>query len=182
MNMVRVLWVSGILLLMGASVAAQQGKGMRGMGMMGRGMQGMDDANFQPTLSRLTAMLDLSTDQAEKIRPLRDTLLTETAALRTEATAARQALRAAQQAGVGADSLATLRANVQASMKALMPARMRFHERIKSVLTPEQATRLDANHAEQMQRMQQMQTGKQSGKMRQCCMKGDSAGSQQSHH
>ena len=174
--MFRAMWISGLLLLVGAAAAAQQGKGM---GEMGGGMQALDDASFQPTIERLTAMLDLSIEQAEKIRPFRDTLLTETAALRTDAIAARKALRAAQQAGVDADSVATLRTGVQASMKALMPARMRFHERIKSVLTPEQATRLDAHHAKQMQ---QMRTGTQSGKMRGCCMKGDSSGSQQSHH
>jgi Spy/CpxP family protein refolding chaperone len=112
-----------------------------------------------------------------KVQPLRDSLLLETKTLRAEATEARDALRAARQAGVGADSVATLRAAVQASMKAFMPARLRFHERIKPLLTTEQAARLDAHHAEQMQ---QMESRKQSGKMRGCCMKGESPGGQPS--
>ncbi len=179
LNMFRPIWISGLLLLVCAAAAAQQGKGMGEMGGMGGGMPALDDATFPPTIERLTTLLDLSADQAMKVQPLRDSLLLETKTLRAEATEARDALRAARHAGVGADSVATLRAKAQASRKAFMPARLRFHERIKSVLTPEQATRLDAHHAE---RMQQMQTGKQSGKMRGCCRKGDSSGSQQSHH
>ena len=180
--MFRAMWISGFLLLIAAAAAAQQGKGMGGMRGMGGGMEALDDASFQPTIERLTTMLNLSTDQAETIKPFRDTLLTETAALRAEATAARNALRAAREAGVGADSITTLRAKAQASMKALMPSRMRFHERIKSVLTPEQATRLDAHHAKQMKQMQEMGAGKQSGNMRGCCKKGSASDSQASHH
>ena len=170
--MFRTLWITGILLLAGGAAAAQQGKGMRGMGGMGDGMPALDDANFQPTIERLTTMLELSADQAEKLTPFRDTLLMETATLRADATKARDALHAARRAGVGADSITTLRSKMQASMKAFMPARLRFHERIKSVLTAEQAARLDAHHTEQMQRMQQMESGKESGRKRGCCMKG----------
>lgn len=180
LNMFRTLWISGLLLLVGAAAAAQQGKGMGRMGGMGGGMPALDDATFQPTIERLTTLLDLSADQAVKLQPLRDSLLQETKTLRAEATEARDALRAGRQAGVGADSVATLRATVQASMKAFMPARLRLHERIKPLLTTEQAARLDAHHAEQMQKMQQMEGHKQSGKMRQCCMKGESSGGQPS--
>jgi Spy/CpxP family protein refolding chaperone len=172
--MFRAIWISGLLLLVGAAAGAQQGKGMGGMG---GGMPALDDATFQPTIERLTTLLDLSADQAMKVQPLRDSLLLETKTLRAEATEARDALRAARQAGVGADSVATLRATVQASMKAFMPARLRFHERIKPLLTTEQAARLDAHHAEQMQKME---SRKQSGKMRGCCMKDESPGGQPS--
>jgi hypothetical protein len=171
LNVFRTIWISGLLLLVGAAAAAQQRKGMDGMGGMDGGMPALDDATFQPTIERPTTLLGLSADQAMKMQPLRDSLLVETKSLRAEATEARDALRAGRRAGVGADSVATLRAKVQASMKAFMPARLRFHERIKPLLSTEQATRLDAHHAEQMQKME---SHKQSGKMR--------AGSQQSHH
>ena len=167
--MFRALWISSLFLLVGATAAAQQGKGMGGMG---GGMPALDDANFQPTIERLTTMLELSADQAMKMKPLRDSLLVETKTLRAEAKQAREALRNACRAGVGADSVATLRTRAQGSMKAFMPARLRFHERIKSVLTTEQAARLDAHHSKQMQH--RMQEGKKGG----CGMMGGPPGGQ----
>jgi Spy/CpxP family protein refolding chaperone len=60
-------------------------------------------------------------------------------------------------------------------MKAFMPARLRFHERIKSVLTSEQAARLDAHHSKQMEQMQKrMQEGTKGG----CGMMGGPPGGQ----
>ena len=170
--MFRALWISGLFLLVGAAAAAQQGKGMGGTG---GGMAALDDANFQPTIEHLTTMLELSADQALKMKPLRDSLLLETKTLRAEAKQGREALRNACQAGVGADSVATLRTHAQGSMKAFMPARLWFHERIKSVLTPEQAARLDAHHSKQMEQMQKrMQEGKKGG----CGMMGGPPGGQ----
>jgi len=169
--MIRTLRIAGMLLFVATVAVAQQGGhgGHAGhMGGMGGGMA-LDDQGFQPTTERLAAMLDLSPEQVAQIKPFRDSLLTETQALRAEAKQAHDALRQGCRTGVGADSVAALRSNAQASMHALMPARLRFHERIKPLLTPDQATTLDAHHAEQMK---QMQSRMQSGMGRGCGMMG----------
>ena len=176
--MVRALPIAGLLLLGASMATAQQGGHMKGMGGMGGGMA-LDDEHFQPTVERLTMMLGLTPEQAAQVTPFRDTLLAETRDLRMTAQQARDAMREGCQAHVGADSVAVLRQSAQAAMHALMPARLKFHERMKAVLTADQATKLDARHAKQMQ---QMQTRMQSGMGGGCGMMGgppsgaDSAG------
>jgi Spy/CpxP family protein refolding chaperone len=171
--MVRTLRVAGLLLCIATVAVAQQRGRMGGMG----GGMALDDQGFQPTAERLAAMLDLSPEQVALITPFRDSLLTETKTLRGQAKQAHDALRHGCRAGVGADSVTALRSTAQASMHALMPARLRFHERIKSVLTPDQAAKLDAHHAEQMKQMQsRMQSGMGGG----CGMMGRRSSGQES--
>jgi len=154
--LVRTLRIAGLLLCVATVAVAQQRGHMGGMG----GGMALDDQGFQPTTERLATMLDLTPEQVALIKPFRDSLLVETKALRAEAKQAHDALRHGCRTGVRADSVAALRSTAQAAMHALMPARLRFHERIKTALTADQAAKLDAHHAEQMKQMQsRMESG-----------------------
>lgn len=130
-----------------APIAAAQG----GMG----GGPPLDEANFRPTVPMLTTMLGLSTEQAARIAPFRDTLLAQTATQRKDALAARTALREARQTGVAGDSLDALRTKMQGIMMSMMPARMQFVASIRPLLTPAQAKTLDEHQQEMLGTMSQ---------------------------
>lgn len=119
----------------------------------GPGGMALDDAGFPPTIPMLTTMLQLTTDQAARLQPLRDTLLAESRADRERAAALQAAVRAARQGGAPADSLLRLQEVMRAAMLRLMPWRMAFHARMRPLLTPDQAQVLAQRKQEQMQRM-----------------------------
>lgn len=147
----RIVGCVTLLALAAAPAVAQQHMGRGAMS-----MSAMADSTFEPTIGMLKGMLKLTPDQVRRLQPYRDTLLAETRAGRDSARAAQDALRAARRAGAPQDSLAAARARVQAAMMALMPARMRFHERIRPVLTAEQAAMMDRMHDEHMAGMPPM--------------------------
>jgi len=144
------------ILLAAATPAVAQGMGM------GTGQGGgppLDDADFRPTVAQLQTLLDLTPEQATTAAMWRDSLVAETRGLRAAAQGAMADMRAAMARGVGADSMAVFRGRMQGAMMALMPARMRFMERLKSVLTKEQAATLDEHHRKQMEMMSGMHSG-----------------------
>jgi hypothetical protein len=117
-------------------------QGVQGdMGMMGM----MDDASFAPTLPALQLLLTLSQNQLRRVVPLRDSMLAETRETRGEAAQVSTAIKAARDAGVGSDSLAVLRDRMEGLEQKLMPARLRFQEALKPMLTREQRGTLDAH-------------------------------------
>lgn len=146
-----------LLALAGATQAQAQG-GMRS-GMRGGGMPPLDDASFRPTVAQLTTMLTLTSEQAAKITPLRDSLLLQTRAHREEATRARTDMIAARRAGVGPDSMLVLRDRMQTTMMAMLPARLAFHDKVRALLTPEQARIMDARQQEMLGTMGQRMNG-----------------------
>lgn len=155
----RRLTILTILTLASASLAHAQGGGGMGGG-MGMGMS-MDDANFRPTISMLTTMLHLTPEQIQKATPLRDSLLVTTRAARAEAQTARTGMQQARRAGVSTDSLNILRQKTQSIMMGMMPARMQFHNQLRTLLTPEQATILDAHQQDMLGTMGQRMQGTQ---------------------
>ena len=104
----------------------------------------MDDASFAPTLPALQLVLTLSQNQLRRVVPLRDSMLAETRVTRGEAAQVWMAMKAARDAGVGSDSLAVLRDRMEGLEQKLMPARLRFQEALKPMLTREQRGTLDA--------------------------------------
>lgn len=147
--MMRILPTAvAILIALTAPLAAQGGGGMGG--------PPLGDDDFPPTVAMLTTMLDLTAAQAERVRPFRDSLLLATRDARAGARAARDAMQSARRAGVGADSLAALRAELQHRMMGLMPFRMQFLDRVRTLLTPAQQRTLDARREEMLGRMGEM--------------------------
>ena len=150
-------WVAVLCLLVGAlaaPAAAQHDTGRpadrRAQGV--QGVQGdigmmamMDDASFAPTLPALQLLLTLSQNQLRRVVPLRDSMLAETRETRGEAAQVSTAMKAARDAGVGSDSLAVLRDRMEGLEQKLMPARLRFQEALKPMLTREQRGTLDAH-------------------------------------
>ncbi len=145
------------LLLVLALAAATQAEAQGGM--RGGGMPPLDDASFRPTIAKLTTLLSLTSDQAARITPLRDSLLIQTRTQRDEATRMRTDFRAARRAGVSADSLTVLRDRMRTTMMGMMPARLDFHNKMRALLTPEQARILDAHEQEMMGTMGQRMSG-----------------------
>lgn len=142
-----------LLTLAGATHAQAQG------GMRGGGMPPLDDAGFRPTIAQLTTMLTLTSAQTARIAPLRDSLLLQTRAQREAATRARMEMMAARRAGASSDSLTVLRDRMRTTMLALMPARLEFHNKVRALLTPEQARIMDARQQEMLGTMGQRMGG-----------------------
>ena len=150
-----------LFLLALAGVTQVQAQG----GMRGGGMPALDDASFRPTIAQLTTMLTLTSEQAARITPLRDSLLIQTRAQRDEATRARTEMFAARRAGVGNDSLTVLRDRMRTTMMGMMPARLAFHNKVRALLTPEQARVLDARQQDMLGTMGQRMNGAGPGRL-----------------
>jgi Spy/CpxP family protein refolding chaperone len=154
----RMTFAALFLAAFAATATAQGGQGMGGG--MGGGMgPALDDSTFRPTLPALTTMLTLTPEQVRKITPLRDTLLAATKTARQEAKSTRAAMQQARQAGVSDDSLNVIRQKMRGLMMGMMPARMKFHDQLRALLTPDQAKILDARQQEMMGAMGQMMQG-----------------------
>jgi len=145
-----------LLVAVSATASAQGGQGGQGMG---GGMRlALDDSTFRPTIPALTSLLQLTPAQVKEITPLRDSLLASTRGARQEAKSARADMMAARQTGVSQDSLDVLRQKMRGIMMGMMPARMKFHDQLRALLTPDQVKILDARQQEMMGGMgQQMQ-------------------------
>ncbi|MFI5210537.1 MAG: Spy/CpxP family protein refolding chaperone [Gemmatimonadales bacterium] len=157
----RLLVLSAIVLAAGSATAAAQGGQGTGGGMGGGMRLALEDSTFRPTIPALTSLLTLTPEQVKEITPLRDTMLAETKTARQEGRSARAAMQEARQAGVNDDSLNVLRQKMRSIMMGMMPARKKFLNEIRPLLTGDQLKILDAREQEVMGAMRQGMQGAQ---------------------
>lgn len=157
----RLVMLSVLLLAAGSATAEAQGGQGTGGGMGGGMRLALEDSTFRPTIPGLTSMLTLTPDQVKQITPLRDTMLAETKIARQEGRSARAAMQQARQAGVSDDSLNVLRQKMRSIMMGMMPARTKFLNEIRPLLTADQLKTLDAREQELMGAMRQGMQGAQ---------------------